>query len=389
MNILTLASGLSDHDLLARLGVLAGKERETTAELVAHLAALDARPSVYAMLGFGSLFRYCTDVLRLSEDATCNRTKAARACRRFPLILDRLAAGTLSLTAIRLLYPHLTVENHERVLARAENLSRSGLEELVAELAPRPDVPSTIRKLPAPATLPSPIAPPALPLAPPLLTSAQTEVASPEPSVPAPPPAPPAPPVRRPIIEATAPERYRVQFTLGKEGHDRLRRLQALLRREIPDGDPGAIVERALALLLDKVEKAKLGAARNPRPIRPGTDRLVRTPIVDSRHIPNGVRREVSGQDGAQCGFVAPDGRRCTERSFLEFHHKRPYASGGPPTVENISLRCRRHNQYEADLVFGARADRGSRAPADRPSEAAVRGPADPAETRTKRATPP
>jgi len=140
----------------------------------------------------------------------------------------------------------------------------------VAELAPRPDVPSTIRKLPAPATLPSPIAPPALPLAPPLLTSAQTEVASPEPSVPAPPPAPPAPPVRRPIIEATAPERYRVQFTLGKEGHDRLRRLQALLRREIPDGDPGAIVERALALLLDKVEKAKLGAARNPRPIRPG-----------------------------------------------------------------------------------------------------------------------
>jgi hypothetical protein len=40
-----LASALSDHDLLARIGVLAGKEREATVELVAHLAALDARPS--------------------------------------------------------------------------------------------------------------------------------------------------------------------------------------------------------------------------------------------------------------------------------------------------------------------------------------------------------
>jgi hypothetical protein len=407
MNILTLASGLSDHDLLARLGVLAGQEREATAELVAHLAALDARPSVYAALGFGSLFRYCTDVLRLSEDATCNRTRAARACRRFPMILDRLAAGTLSLTAIRLLYPHLTAENHEAVLARTENLSRSGLEDLVAELAPRPDVPSTIRKLPVTATLPSPLAPPALPLAPPalplappLLTSAQTEVESPEPPLPAPPPTPstlptlPAPPstpsplaptVRRPIIEATAPERYRVQFTLAKEGHDRLRRLQALLRREIPDGDPGAIVERALVLLLESVEKAKLGAARNPRPIRPGTDSLIRTPIVDSRHIPNGVKRAASGQDGGQCGFVARDGRRCTERTFLEFHHKRPFAQGGPATVDNISLRCRRHNQYEAQLVFGP--NHGSRPSVDRPTPATLRA-SDRGGTGTTRTTP-
>jgi hypothetical protein len=115
MNILTLASGLSDHDLLARLGVLAGKEREATAELVGHLAALDARPELYAAQGYGSLFAYGTDALRLSEDATCNRIKAARACRQFPVILDRLVAGTLSLTSIRMVSPYLTPENHEAV----------------------------------------------------------------------------------------------------------------------------------------------------------------------------------------------------------------------------------------------------------------------------------
>src|ERR1043165_6744779 len=84
-NILALASALSDQDLLARVGVLAGKERDASVELVAHLAALDARPALFAAQGHGSLFTYCTEVLRLSEDATCNRIQAARACRDFPV----------------------------------------------------------------------------------------------------------------------------------------------------------------------------------------------------------------------------------------------------------------------------------------------------------------
>ena len=72
----------------------------------------------------------------------------------------------------------------------------------------------------------------------------------------------------RPIVQAWAPERYRVQFTIGQEAHEKLRRLQALLRREIPDGDPGVIFDRALTVLLEKVEKRKLAAAAKPRPRR-------------------------------------------------------------------------------------------------------------------------
>ena len=147
-NILALASGLSDQDLLVRIAALAGKEREASVELVAHLAELDTRASVYAAQGYGSLFSYCTAVLRLSEDAACNRIEAARACRRFPLILDLLASGSLSLTSVRLLGPHLTAENHESVLAKARDRRRREIEALVAELAPRPDIRSTVLKVP-------------------------------------------------------------------------------------------------------------------------------------------------------------------------------------------------------------------------------------------------
>jgi hypothetical protein len=50
---------------------------------------------------------------------------------------------------------------------------------------------------------------------------------------------------------------------------------------------------------------------------------------------------------------VSKTGGRCTERTFLEYHHIEPYAMQGPPTVANISLRCWRHNHYEAELIFG------------------------------------
>src|SRR6266849_6558266 len=118
------ASALSDQDLLARLEVLAGKEREASVELVAHLATLDSRPALYSAQGYGSLFSYCTQALRLSEDAACNRMEAARACRRFPLILELLASGSLTLTSVRLLGRHLTVENHQSVLAKARKRTR-------------------------------------------------------------------------------------------------------------------------------------------------------------------------------------------------------------------------------------------------------------------------
>ena len=138
-----------------------------------------------------------------------------------------------------------------------------------------------------------------------------------------------------------------MQFTVGQETEEKLRRLQDLLRREIPDGDPAVIFDRALTLLLADVEKNKLAATAKPRPPRamaPG-----------SRTIPAHVRRAVARRDDGRCAFVAAGGGRCNERTYLEFHHVHPYAQGGEATVENIALRCREHNAYEAEVVFGRR----------------------------------
>ena len=133
---------------------------------------------------------------------------------------------------------------------------------------------------------------------------------------------------------------------MDQQAHDDLRSLQDMMRREIPDGDPAAIVARALRLLREHAEKKAFAGTSKPRPPR-GTK-------PGSRDIPAAVQRTVWRRDGGQCCFVAGNGRRCEERSYLEYHHAEvPYVRGGEATVENISLRCRAHNVYEAELLFG------------------------------------
>ena len=150
-------------------------------------------------------------------------------------------------------------------------------------------------------------------------------------------PAPSAQPATpRPIVQAWAPERYRVQFTIGPETHEKLRRLQALLRREIPDGDPGAIFDRALTVLLEKVEKTKLGAAAKPRPNRPirsATDKEGRKPTVPSRHVPREVKRVVWGATLANApSCLPPDGDARSLRSWSSTMCSPMRGRGRPPS---------------------------------------------------------
>ena len=70
---------------------------------------------------------------------------------------------------------------------------------------------------------------------------------------------------------------------------------------------------------------------------------------ADGRPVTHARKR-----DGGRCAFVGTHGR-CTERGFLEFHHVVPYADGGATVAENLELRCRAHNIYEAEKYFGCR----------------------------------
>jgi hypothetical protein len=355
--MITHASHLDNAELTAELSRLAHCEREATAALIVHLAEFDAR-RLFEGAGYPSLFKYGMAVLHLSEDAVYNRIKAARAARDYPVIIEGLESGALSPTTVRLLAPRLTRENHQELLAAASGKGKRAVEELLARRFPQPDVTARVRKVPRRPVAPALDVPPAgapTPNTCPPVAGCETPAAA-APRV-APraeePPELPVPAATRPVIRPLAPERYQIRFTASREMREKLRVAQDLLGHAIPSGDLAQVFDRALTLLVADLTRKKFAATGRPRGSRGQSN--------ESRNIPAEVKRRVDARDQRRCGFVAPNGRRCDERRFLEFHHVIPYAAGGLPTLENIQLRCRAHNGYEADLFFGPGTRRDAR----------------------------
>jgi hypothetical protein len=282
------------------------------------------------------------------------------------------------------------------VLERAKHKSSREVERLIAELAPREDVPSRIRALPGvrragahadgmavavssdAASVSSDAASPSsnagsiasdAALAdgdqaagvPHQRPSADREVAglardalSRRTSVPG--------NVPKPIVPLGQ-RRYKIEITVDEATHDKLRSLQDLLGRSGTGRDPAAIISRAIDVLLVRTLARRAGCTDRPKPTkRQRTDWMrlsggaAAAPQLQrgqrTRTIPAAVRREVWRRDCGRCCYVDALGRRCAATSNVELHHREPFAMGGMHTSQNIELRCAAHNQYQADLDF-------------------------------------
>jgi hypothetical protein len=276
-------------------------------------------------------------------------------------MLGRLDDGSLTLTSVRLLARHLTAENHRELLAAATHRSKRAVEELIAHRFPKPDTPSSVRKVPERAHSPVPVAltRPSTGRAQPVILPVTTTVAS-EPLLTAPETVRPRPtaPTHRPVKPLAA-DRYEIRFTASAATREKLKVAQDLLRHAIPGGDDvAAIFDRALSELIEAHSRRKMAVVRRPTKARAVSAGAL--PAVESsRNVAAEVKRVVWVRDAGRCAFICANGHRCSERAFLEYHHVVPLAVGGAATVANIQLRCRAHNGYEADVFFGT--DRKSR----------------------------
>jgi len=142
-----------------------------------------------------------------------------------------------------------------------------------------------------------------------------------------------------------APERFALQTTVDQETHDLLRYAQALLGHAVPSGDLATVIKRSALALVRELEQQKFAKCARSRS---------RRGAPKGRTIPAEVRRAVFQRDEGRCTFVSNSGKRCEAACRLEFDHIEPVAKGGQSTTSNLRLRCRAHNQYEAECAFGA-----------------------------------
>jgi hypothetical protein len=319
--------GVADRDLETELGRLLASSSRTEARIIAHLAAVEER-RLHLEAGSSSLFDYCCRRLGLSENEAFHRITAARLARRFTAIFGLIERRTLHLTAVCLLRDYLTPENHRELLEEASGKTKLQVQEMLARRFPRPDVASTIRKLPS--------------------RRAQVQVAS------------AAQPRREAVIEPLSAQRYRIQLNASAQLKRKLEHAVDLLSHSNPSGDLSVVIERALDLLIERVEKERFAQTKSPRCSRDSdpekNGKSTQGSIFHAGvrgHIPNATKRQIASRDGLRCTFVGGDGQRCTASKFTQIHHEHPWARGGSETVDNLRILCAAHNRLLAERDFG------------------------------------
>jgi hypothetical protein len=310
---------LSNEEVLSSLKALLAEGNRILVKVLAYLAEVEDR-RIHLELACSSMFNFLVRRLGFSEGEAFRRLTASRLVRRFPKLLDAIASGRLHLSAVVLLRDLFSEENVDALIEAASRKSKREVEALVARLAPKPDVADSIRKLPDA----SPVG--ATPGAP-TRSDAPRHVPAPAPQL-------------QPLSES----RYRIQLTASATLRDKLEHARALMSHQNPSGDLAIVVEKALDLLVEKLEKTQLGKTERPR--------AARAPAKPA-YVTRAARREVARRDGASCSFVSKDGERCSSREFLELDHRVPRALGGTGDATNLRWLCRAHNRHAAEQVFG------------------------------------
>jgi hypothetical protein len=280
--------------------------------------------------------------VELTRGATYRRVTAARLVTRYAIIADYLRDGRLCLTTLALLDRVLDDANYQQILDRVAGRTEEETRDLVAALKPQPAPRELFQRLPAPraaacaapvtaASCPAPAVPAAEAgalISPPadapdaqVATALQMNFAS---AVPARRPAPAPQPISA--------DQYVLRVTIGKELADDLKKVKALLSHSIPDGNLEAVLHACVRGMIAHCEK------RRTEPKKARAKKEQRPP--KGRGVAAAVWREIWRRDGGTCAYVAPDGKRCGSDHQVEVHHRQPYARKGPPTVDNLQIRC-------------------------------------------------
>ena len=250
----------------------------------------------------------------LSLDQYWKRSQAARILRAFPETKTMLEKGETSVSVISMLSARLTEANADIILAAIKNKNKRQVKELLS------------------------------------LVSLDGQMIESEPTV-------------------------DITITLTKLQMDRLdRAVEVLAARGKNPGLNEVLVQAVEDLLrhrdpLVKAARAQKIAERRtreqPEPTAPAQPKhsaerpaFLSTSTAPAQPekrtpVPSLVRHQVWLRDHGQCTWQHPDGKRCGERKMIELDHLVMVCRGGAHEVNNLTLRCRFHNQMRAEILLG------------------------------------
>lgn len=261
--------------------------RQAEAELMETIQEVE-RLRVFQAAGYGSLFEYCCQELRLTESVAYNFINVGRKVRHPSRLRSAIRDGELSVTKARKMTAVMTAENEAQWAERAKKLSTRELEKTVVRERPLEACPPRVR----------------------YMTSKSVQL----------------------IV------------TLSEETMLKLRELEHLA-----EADAAVVLTRLIADAYEKrspERKARRAMVKKGRMSPVEKEREPKTADGERRAVPASVKHQVILRDGRRCSLRHPKtGRRCQSRRYLQLHHRKPVSEGGRHEVENLTTLCAIHHR--------------------------------------------
>ncbi|UPT74893.1 MAG: hypothetical protein M0D55_04055 [Elusimicrobiota bacterium] len=241
------------------------EDRRRLEDFIAMLSVLDQRKAMPDR-GYPSTFEYCVKRLKLSDDEAYRRIAAARATVVRPELLAAMADGSMNLTTVTRIAPHVRRPDAPLLISRALGKTARQIDELLAPLHPISPKPDLVREV---------------------------------------------------VVATPFQEEARVHFSFygSRALRDAIDRMKQLMAHKHPFG---ALEHILLDVATDWLMRHDpLASYPDRKPAAPGRS-----------SIKAEVRRGVWARDAGRCVFIGPDGVRCETRRMLELDHVVPRALG-------------------------------------------------------------
>jgi len=256
--------------------------RNLEGSLIEALQEFD-RHQGFRKMGYRSLYSYCCENLKMSENQALTLIRISRKAVEVPALKEAVIKKEITLSSAKVIAPIITSQNHEIWIEKAKALSKPALEREIVKVNPKAI--KTDRMVP--------------------LTGSLSEA--------------------RGVLSEES-----------KKVLERVKELESKRMSRPCDLDAAILAMGKLYLKkYDPVEKAKRSKSTGPQ---------VQLDPKPNRKIPAGILHQVNLRDQSNCR-AKQNGKLCGSRHYTQIHHIRPYGRGGTHALTNLVTLCAGHHR--------------------------------------------
>jgi hypothetical protein len=344
-NLISKIETMTNFEVTESIDRVFKTERNSQANFILLLCEISER-KLHIAMGYSSLMVYCVQHFQLTEFSAYRRMQIARVAKKFPALVEAIRGQKVSLTTAAMIAPKLKENSVAEQIGECSGKSKEQVKRILAVWEPKADVKESVRHLKA-SDKNDPISAHVFPApgtnSDVTLNNFSGFFATPTVSE--------ALPKAKEEVKPLSADRTCLRFSIKADTEEKLKRAQEISGANRLDD----VLDLLLEAYLEKKDPSRREARREKR----AEKKESRSEETAPRTATPRLKDKALARVGHQCSYVSADGNRCAERTRLELEHIKPRGRGGDNSEGNLTILCKSHNLYLAELHYGREKMRG------------------------------